>query len=238
MRKSNVFNIGKKMEGTMFTVMGPGDLGSWSMVRLQCDCGKEVVLPYQQAYYRHTYSCGCRKRPRANAIDYTGTRVYSRIANRNRGRTLVVLGKDEETGRWQYVCDCCAGIFLAPQGMSTGLGGVLKSIATETCPNYRKYTPAEWTVYICNQLVSMGWLVPHTLPGAPKHVHWDAVRAWILAPYYDPQFVERNKQGDVTGLYGLPDIWRLPREWKIVPDVNPVVNELVPEDPDGFGKIY
>lgn len=202
--ESRVFREGQRVKGTMLTVISQAEPGSWAMILCRCDCGNEVELPYQVVYYRR-YSCGCRKRPRQDAVDYSFVRVESRYGNRNAGRSLIVLDRDAVTGQWTYVCECCARLFTVPRGMERGLLNSMKRLASEECPGYRQFTATEHIVRLTNELVTLGFNIPG---------EWKTDVALNLAPYYRKKYIKYNGKGEIAGFYGLPDLAWLPRVWR------------------------
>lgn len=136
-KRSNMFTPGQRVNGTLFTIVDSVDPASWHDIVCLCDCGKKVVLPYQKVYYKQ-YSCGCRRRPRIDSVDYTNTEAYSQTGNKKNGRRVAVVLFDDIRQQWQYTCDCCNDLFFVPRGNERGLARTLRDIAGQDCPNWRK----------------------------------------------------------------------------------------------------
>jgi hypothetical protein len=153
-----MFEPGQRLAGTLFTIVDSAQSNSWREVICKCDCGKTVVLPYQRVYYAQ-YSCGCRRRPRADAVDYTSTEAVNGNGNDKHGRKLTVVLFDDIKQQWQYMCHCCSEIFPVPRGNERGLARTLRDIAGQTCPNYRE----AWHVNRNNELLNndYNWLMRH-----------------------------------------------------------------------------
>lgn len=203
-KRSGIFKEGQRIGDTLLTVVGPLNSDSWKLIIVQCECGKELVISYQVAYMGTRYSCGCRRRQRTNRVDYTGLTISNRRGNNNSGRKLRVLGEDDKTQQWQYICECCAETFLVPRGLETHLARALKDISGETCPNYRVFYPTERIEMLVNVLGAMGYQLP------PVALRLE--RAKMLAKYYDLKHVKQGPMGFPLGLYGLPD-HPLPKAW-------------------------
>lgn len=203
-RNSRVFCSGDKIGDTLLTIVGPVSSNSWRQLIAECTCGKEVVLSYQQAYMATRYSCGCKRRPRSNRVDYTNLTVHNRGGNRNAGRTLHILGEDTETQQWQYLCECCAEIFSVPRGLETGLARAMRDIAGQVCPNYRTYYTTDKIHVLVSILSRMGYRLPN--------VALKLERIKMLSQYYEPDHVKTDAYGWPMGLYGLPDK-PLPKSW-------------------------
>jgi hypothetical protein len=231
-RKSNVFNIGQRIEGTMLTILGPVEPSTWMTIRCLCDCGQEIVLSYHQVYYRR-FSCGCKRRERFNAVDYAGFEAYNSAGNRNRGRKLTVIARDD-AGQWQYLCHCCNQLYAVPRGMERGLDRSLKDLAGRECPNYRVLVQA-------NRFDTLTWLIPD------RNVIGRANIAKVFAKYCTPDQIERNLLGEITGFYIKPDA--TPRDygcpcdtWAEAQDQYAQIEnrqaEVIESDPDGFASEF
>lgn len=215
----------------MLTVIGPKVPDNWMDILCRCDCGSEITLGYQQLYYKR-YSCGCKRRLRANCIDYTGWQVYGKRSNQGDGRTLTVLCQDPDDGLWIYICDCCGETSKVPRGVQRGLDSTLKDIVSRECPNYLPFVPVEQLAKICN------------LVGDQRVMGSQAKAEAIAAEFYPPDRVKRNIITDeIEGFRGYPkepaggfprvnaEIARLRRSARM----NLEKYRPVGEDPDGFG---
>ena len=124
-RRSNKFQPGQRLAGTMLTVVDSLNPLSWDDVIVDCDCGNRVTIPYMAAY-RRQFSCGCKSRLRQNAPDATGQRYFNKAGNVTEspndgrpiahGRGLTNIMRDPDTQRWIYLCECCAETFIMPGG--------------------------------------------------------------------------------------------------------------------------
>ena len=209
MAKRSVFKENQRLTGTLFTVVGQANEGSWQSILCRCDCGAEVVLTYPQAYYGSRYSCGCAKKLRSNAVDATGQRYWNAKGNKrirvgdgvevSHGRALQIVCRDPETQRWMYVCECCAETFVMPGGQERSPESMLRKLAGETCPNFRPFYSAPfdqmqgcWDAELGNLCAKVGLgmtLMPED-----------------IVPYYTrPEYVVRDKFGSIEGFKGLPD---------------------------------
>jgi hypothetical protein len=209
--KSSVFKPGERLEGTMLTVAGPGNGKSWRTVKCRCDCGVMVKVPYLRAYQYQEYSCGCTKRVRKNAVDYTGNYVFSE----RWGKKLTVLGRDS-AGFWTYLCSCCAEIYTLPRGLERGVMPSLARIAGQRCPEYR--------VFKSIPRVYMEKYGPYMKPeNIRRGKNWQD-NGFMLKP-------------DVDGVvHGWPIVTDYPMP-KDPPQVK-TKEEPVREDPDGFGDAF
>ena len=205
---SNVFSEKQRLTGTIFTIVRQARPGSWSDIVCVCDCGKEVVLTYPQAYYKSRYSCGCARRLRSNAVDATGMSFHSPMGNRLKrindpdgpevphGRALQILCRDETTGQWIYLCECCAGTFTMPGGDQPAR--LLRKIAAENCPNFRpRYYVDEEYHWHSDLEITVTRVLPKLDRGDPEN----------LVPYYanPKRDVVRDKFGTIIAFMGLPD---------------------------------
>ena len=129
---------------SLLTVIGPGYENrygrmTWQVVLCLCDparggCGNRAEVPYYAAYQANgKYSCGCRRRPRKDRVDYAGIGIVAPD-----GRTLTLIYEDPHprTGGWVYVCDHCAKTGVLARG-DRGAGGAvlqkLKAVARRPC---------------------------------------------------------------------------------------------------------
>ena len=209
MAKRSVFKENQRLTGTMFTVIGQANEGSWQSILCSCDCGTEVVLTYPQAYYGSRFSCGCAKKLRSNAVDATGQRYWNAKGNKrirvgdgvevSHGRALQIVCRDPETQRWMYVCECCAETFVMPGGQERSPESMLRKLAGETCPNFRPFYSAPfdqmqgcWDSELGNLCAKVG-LGMTLMPDE------------IVRYYTKPDYVVRDKFGSIEGFKGLPD---------------------------------
>jgi hypothetical protein len=189
----------------MLTIIDSVKPDSWAEIKVKCDCGNELKINYYDAH-RHMYSCGCKRRIRRDAADHTGLRVYKASGNRGAGREIEVVGRDEKTQMWQYLCACCAQIYTLPRGFGYGIVRALEGIAAQVCPNYHEFFPARrW----CWPLAKYAPEVKKLRLGEPYYYDW-------LAQFYDEQYVKRNPKGEIVGFYGVPQrpIVQPPHEWQ------------------------
>ena len=110
-RNGSMFHAGERVPNSMLTVAGPVG-GSWSQVQCLCDCGKEVVIRYQNLRAGQ-YSCGCQTRLR-ECVFKAGERVPDTM--------LTVIGP-EYANSWSYVrclCDCGAEFVVSYQRLRSG----------------------------------------------------------------------------------------------------------------------
>jgi hypothetical protein len=224
-RRSEIFQCGQRVEGTMLTIVKPVYPDTWMLVEVECDCGNYIVLPYQRVYYRQ-YSCGCTRRVRSNALDYTNMSVHSQYGNRNEGRTLTVLFRDPGTQQWAYVCSCCAEVFVMPPGMERGLRSSLKEIAAQDCPNHLEYTPLERIEHLVQMI------------GGTKNSARIVIAEQDLEPRYEQKNIKRDARGQIVGFYGPPRIF--PEDLERIRknrEAYRIANAPVPIDPDGFGPM-
>jgi hypothetical protein len=205
-QRSKMFVPGQQVAGTCYKVVDSVDPLSWKQVIVQCICGKQEVLQYADVY-RGKYSCGCRRKPRADQAQAAELSVHSDRGNKDEqgrpaleGRRLTIISRDPETQRWWYLCDCCGELFLLPGGQSHGVETMLRKLAAETCPNYKRFYPAAydrmqglWPVELgdlCAKVLNKQTLMPEQ----------------IVRYYKDPgKSVVRDKFGFITGFKGLPD---------------------------------
>ena len=204
-RRSNKFQPGQRLAGTMLTVVDSLNPLSWDDVIVDCDCGNRVTIPYMAAY-RRQFSCGCKSRLRQNAPDATGQRYFNKAGNViespndgrpiAHGRGLTIVMRDPETQRWIYLCECCAETFVMPGGQDRTPEAMLKKLAGETCPNFRpRYEVSDDKWHSDLEVVVMRVL--------PRHYDRDPES---LVPYYtNPRHVVRDKYGTVIAFLGLPD---------------------------------
>ena len=254
-KRSDIFHPGQRVEGTMLTIVDSVHPDSWREIIVRCDCGTEFRTNYMPVY-QGKYSCGCRRRLRSDSVDITDLCVSNVNGNKKYGRTLAVLGMDPETQQWQYVCSCCAEIFLLHRGDSHSAARVLKELAGTVCPNFRPYYAAEWLEILTNDIQNK---LGYRFRGAPGR----ARQALELAAYYDRKHLQFSRTGELEGFWGMPDK-PLPAAMKIkrrapkqipaetyaesiarargiVPLQEPELpetpaTEVVPLDPDGFGE--
>ena len=230
--KSRVFTIGERYNDTMLTVIALANPGSCSALRCLCDCGRELVLTYMQLY-RGQFSCGCKRRERLNAVDYAGFEAYNSAGNRNRGRKLTVIARDD-AGQWQYLCHCCNQLYAVPRGMERGLDRSLKDLAGRECPNYRVLVQAD-------RFDTLTWLIPD------RHVIGRANIAKVFAKYCTVDQIQRNLLGEITGFYIKPDA--TPRDygcpcdtWAEAQDQYTQIEnrqaDVIESDPDGFASEF
>jgi hypothetical protein len=228
-QRSKIFTPGQRVFDTMLAIIDSVNPLNWREIRCRCDCGKETIVPYWQVYNGTRYSCGCRRRVSYRESDQTGETVSNSRGNHNYGRSIVVLGRDHATQQWEYLCSCCAETFLVPRGNRQGMGQVLKEIARSVCPNFRKYVPWE----LINGLTSELKLNTRKISGGKDII------AEFLARYYKPQHVERQADGKVLGLWGLPD-YPLPGEVLLKRQRSAasgvVPPDVVPIDADNFSE--
>lgn len=223
--QSSVFHAGKHIEDTLLTVVGQTYEGTWSTVKCRCECGNVVDLPYQRVYYRQ-FSCGCTRRIRSNAVDYADYSVINSVGNHHKGRTLTIIDRDTETQQWQYVCACCAQIFLMPRGNERGVVNSLNKLAGLDCPNWLPFTYVDHIENITWQRPCDRYMFdPMGREGAAK----------ALVPFYDPKNIKYARDGVIVGFYGppakpLPDAWLKKR---YAPTQEPVAM-----DPDGFESMF
>ena len=209
MAKRSVFKENQRLTGTLFTVVGQANEGSWQSILCRCDCGTKVVLTYPQAYYGSRFSCGCAKKLRSNAVDATGQRYWNAKGNKrirvgdgvevSHGRALQIVCRDPETQRWMYVCECCAETFVMPGGQERSPESMLRKLAGETCPNFRPFYSAPfdqmqgcWDSELGNLCAKVG-LGMTLMPDE------------IVRYYTKPDYVVRDKFGSIEGFKGLPD---------------------------------
>ena len=110
-RNGSMFHSGERVLDSMLTVIGPF-AGSWSHIQCLCDCGKEVVIRYQNLRTGQ-YSCGCQRRLR-ECVFKPGERLPDTM--------LTVIGP-EYSNSWSYVrclCDCGAEIVVSYQRLRSG----------------------------------------------------------------------------------------------------------------------
>lgn len=135
-KRSDRFYPGEHRDGTLITIVDSVKPDSWDQIVCLCDCGKVFTATYMEVY-RGMYSCGCRRRLRKDSVDYTNLNARNGSGNEKHGRSLTVIGRDEVTQQWQYLCDCCGSLFFVPRGNERGMARVLRDEAGKVCPNYR-----------------------------------------------------------------------------------------------------
>jgi hypothetical protein len=210
--RSNIFKPLEEIPNTILTIVDSVKPDSWSRVLCRCQCGIEVVLTYAQVYYASKYSCGCTVRPRSILRDYTGHKVYS---PKGRGRTLVILYRDPETGLWAYVCDCCAKVSLLREGSGRGVEHSLATAAAQDCPYYLEFVPVERIERISVPLHD-GRVIPRITKAkeyAGDIPYRDKYRNdGIFAVRFPPERVVRDSFGEILGFLGDPIPHWLDRE--------------------------
>ena len=229
-----IFHLGDRVEGTMLTIVRPLRPDSWRIVVCKCDCGKVVELLYN-TLFSGRYSCGCTRKTRTDAVDYTGMTVHNGKGNRGYGRRITILYQNEEQ-RWVYVCECCAETFVLPRGMERGIKAGLKDLAVETCPNFKEYYPADHierlhNAYMAEYGVSLFYLYRLTTGASRDRL------AEELAPYYERRNVKYKRRGGVSGFYGFPTKSAPKSDANSFIVADDTVTELVPVDPDGFTEL-
>ena len=88
---------------------------------VECDCGKEVVLPSRAFKYGKYKTCGCKMNAKTNKIDLTGQRF---------GRLVVLREAGRQHGEILWECQCGCGNICYVTGYN------LRSGHTKSCGCY------------------------------------------------------------------------------------------------------
>lgn len=209
--RSDIFHPGQRLEGTMLTIVDSVRPDSWNRIICRCDCGNEFISNYIPVY-QGKYSCGCRRRLRVDAVNLEGFTAYDENSNRGDGRTLTIMGRDYATQQWQYLCSCCAGLFLLPRGNERGAQHALKEMARQQCPGFRRYYTVRYEFWKLQDAIRRD-----TGYKQPRHPAGYRGQIAQMEEYYEKKHLKYDSEtGCIEGFYGLPDK-PLPPEWKIDP---------------------
>ena len=198
-RRSDKFKESQRLSAdSLFTVLTSVDPLSWDRALCLCDtqyggCGREMELTYQQLY-RRQYSCGCKRKILAKEEDHVGYKAWGKGNGREEWRYLEVLGRDEKTQRWLYICSCCAEVFSLARGNARGVQSALQHLAMLQCPNYLQFYAYEDRIGF-NSIVQLMNLIGH-----PRYRGVEE----FAECRYEPEHVARNLRGEIVGFYGLP----------------------------------
>jgi hypothetical protein len=99
--RRKLFYPGRKIEGTLLTVLGTRGSVRGPEVLCQCACNKTIAIRYRTLYNGGVYSCGCTIRPGTERVDRRPSRDYS---GQTFGR-LVVLNYTDLG--WECLCQDC-----------------------------------------------------------------------------------------------------------------------------------
>ena len=198
----------------MLTIKDSVDPLSWEQIVCVCDCRNEITLAYMEVYARRRFSCGCTQRLRFNAADATGVTVQNGNGNYREGRELTILYRDPQTAEWVYLCKCCNETFSLPRGGMRGAQGELLRIAGMPCPNWRgRFIDVEHIERFMQEYNPVtNELVPNYEPGTisvwPRELAYGIGTrdntALLLAPYFQPDRIVRDRLGKITGFFGWP----------------------------------
>lgn len=121
--RRKLFPIGKKIDGTMLTVIGSRRSERGPEIICQCDCAVIIAIRYRTLYGGSPYSCGCTERPLIKpSVPTDGIRRYTGIVRTGKpsrdysGETFGRLTPLEYTARgWSCLCaDCQEFEMIAP----------------------------------------------------------------------------------------------------------------------------
>ena len=139
--RRKLFPTGKKIEGTMLTVIGHRRGSRGPEVICQCDCTKVVAIRYRTLYGGSPYSCGCTPRPKNSAVQadgivqYGGTSVgrpKTDYAGYTFGRLTVLEYKGPAFG-WSCLCADCQELEMVPPMPGQAYGALLNRTGRKPC---------------------------------------------------------------------------------------------------------
>ena len=112
----------------------------------KCDCGNEIVLKSVNLLHYGTRSCGCLRKE-------TAKRKMSQDLTSRQFGDLLVLGRDEKTGKWRCKCCRCGNTVLVRtsslnNGRKDNCGCIDKASATTRKKHYEGVIAGKWSEYV------------------------------------------------------------------------------------------